>query len=83
MVAAQPDDGGVELMSMWVAADARRRGIGGQLIDAVIAWAGNMPVHLRVMDGNQAAVLAYESKGFVLRPGCADGEGCRTMTRRP
>ena len=83
MVAAQPDDGGVELMSMWVAADARRRGIGGQLIDAVIAWAGNMPVHLRVMDGNQAAVLAYESKGFVLRPGFVDGEGCRTMTRRP
>jgi hypothetical protein len=32
------------------------------------------------MDGNQAAITAYERHGFVLQPG-VDGEGCRKMLR--
>lgn len=81
MVGAQPDDAGVELISMWVAPEARRRGLGGQLIDAVIDWAGRRVLHLRVIDGNAAALTTYESRGFVLQSGCVDDEGCRTMTR--
>jgi len=81
MVAASPTDTGVELISMWVAAEARRQGIGGRLIDAVIGWSDGSPVRLRVIDGNLAALTAYESRGFVIQPGCADDEGCRTMTR--
>lgn len=81
MVGAQPAEAGVELISMWVAAEARCQGIGGRLIDAVIGWDGGRPLSLRVIDGNTAALTAYESRGFVLQPGCADNEGCRTMTR--
>lgn len=81
MVGAQPDDAGVELVSMWVAAEGRRQGLGGQLIDAVIDWAGRRALHLRVIDGNTAALTTYESQGFVLQSGCVDDEGCRTMTR--
>ncbi|MGZ5407328.1 MAG: N-acetyltransferase family protein [Aeromicrobium sp.] len=82
MVAASPTDAGVELISMWVAVEARRRGIGGRLIDAVISWAGDSELRLRVVDGNAAALAAYESRGFVLHTGC-DDEGCRTMTLPP
>lgn len=82
MVGAQPvEDGGVALISMWVAGEARGHGTGGRLIDAVIAWSGDRPLSLRVMDGNGAAVRAYESRGFVLESACADGEGCLSMTR--
>lgn len=81
MAAAQPGDDGVELISMWVAAEARRRGIGRELVDAVLAWADDRPVRLRVIDGNESAIRAYESRGFVLHPGGADAEGCRAMTR--
>lgn len=79
MVAVRPTDDGAELTSMWVAAEARRRGIGGRLVDVVIAWAGDRALSLRVIDGNSAALTAYASRGFVLQPGCADDEGCRVM----
>lgn len=81
MVGAQPTEAGVELISMWVAAEVRGQGIGGQLIDAVIDWADGRPLRLRVIDGNTAALSSYESRGFVLQPGRADDEGCRTMAR--
>lgn len=80
MVAANPSDNGVELISMWVAPEDRHRGIGGRLIAEVIEWAGSRPVSLRVMEGNEAAIAAYESRGFVLDPTGVDGQGCRTMT---
>lgn len=81
MVAARPSETGVELISMWVASEARQQGIGGRLVDRVIAWAVGRPVTLRVVDGNAAAQSVYESRGFVLQPGCADAEGCRWMAR--
>ncbi len=34
------------------------------------------------MDGNQAAITAYERQGFVLQDG-TDAEGCRRMLRTP
>lgn len=74
-------DGTNHLVSMWVAREARRQGIGAKLIDSVIAWNGNRPLSLRVIDGNAAAVHAYEDRGFVMLDGCADDEGCRTMVR--
>ncbi len=80
MVAADPSESGVELISMWVAPEDRHQGVGGRLIAEVIEWAGDRPLTLRVMDGNEAAIAAYESRGFVLEPSDADGEGCRGMT---
>ena len=79
MVAASPSGSGVDLISMWVAPEDRHRGIGGRLIAEVVEWAGSRPVSLRVMNGNEAAIAVYESRGFVLDPADADGEGCRAM----
>lgn len=71
-----------ELTSMWVAPEARRQGIGRALIERVVEWSGGRPLSLRVIDGNQAAVTAYERQGFVLQVG-TDAEGCRRMLRTP
>jgi GNAT superfamily N-acetyltransferase len=78
MVAGRVADDGAELISMWVAPEARRRSIGRRLIQAIVAWADGRPLKLRVMDGNAVAVSAYQQQGFVLADGC-DDEGCRPM----
>ncbi len=67
---------------MWVAPEARRRGIGQALIERIVEWSAGRPLSLRVMDGNQAAITAYERHGFVLQDG-VDAEGCRKMLREP
>jgi GNAT superfamily N-acetyltransferase len=57
----------VEMVSMWVAPDARRSGVGAALIDAVQAWAVEteaMSIWAGVMRGNDAARRLYSSKGF-------------------
>jgi GNAT superfamily N-acetyltransferase len=82
MVAGQLVDGAAELISMWVAPEARRNGIGRALIEQVVEWSAGKPLSLRVIDGNLAAVTAYEQQGFVLLPG-TDHEGCRRMLRTP
>jgi GNAT superfamily N-acetyltransferase len=80
MVAAKTGDVN-ELTSMWVAPESRRRGIGTALIESVIAWNGEQPLSLRVIDGNTAAISAYEHHGFAMLNCDADDEGCRTMVR--
>jgi ribosomal protein S18 acetylase RimI-like enzyme len=55
------------LLSMWVAPEARGRGVGSSLIDALLAWAepgAFERVVLDVADGNAAAVALYARKGF-------------------
>ncbi len=80
MVAGRLVDEAAELISMWVAPEARRQGTGQALIERVVAWANGRPLSLRVMDGNEAAITAYEQQGFVLQDG-TDAEGCRRMLR--
>lgn len=82
MVAGWAVDDATQLTSMWVAPEARRRGIGRELIARVVDWAADRPLSLRVMDGNQTAITAYERQGFVLQEG-TDAEGCRRMLRTP
>ena len=57
------------LFSMWVAPEARGRGVGEQLVDAVVDWAraagGFARVILAVADTNAHAIRLYERKGFV------------------
>ena len=70
MVRCQPDEtrtDSVTLISMWVAPDARRSGLGEALIDAAIEWARANGVNrllLYVVDDNAPAIALYARKGF-------------------
>jgi GNAT superfamily N-acetyltransferase len=58
-----------ELVGMWVAPSHRRRGIGGQLLDHVKAWAvsdGATTLTLGIREGNEQALAAYVSMGLRL-----------------
>ncbi len=64
-MAAADDE--VELISMWVAPDARGRGIGDALIEAVARWAaeqGVSRVALAVREHNAPAIALYRHNGF-------------------
>ena len=57
----------VRLISMWVAPDARRRGLGRRLVDEVINWTrsiGKVGIELHVTEGNEAAENLYREMGF-------------------
>jgi GNAT superfamily N-acetyltransferase len=67
-VGSRENVGDAFLISMWVEPVVRRRGVAGQLIDQVIAWAkasGFSRLMLDVADTNRAAIARYASKGFV------------------
>lgn len=63
----EPDDdlGCVHLVQMWTAPEARRRGVGRRLVEAVLGFADGRPVRLAVVRDNDAARQLYESMGFV------------------
>lgn len=58
-------DGTAELSTLWVTPDARGRGVGEALIDALLAWAGERTVRLEVVTTNTPAVDLYRRNGFV------------------
>lgn len=60
-------DDSVELISMWVAPGQRGSGLGGRLIEEVVAWARalGLPTCLTVRGDNGAAMRAYARAGFV------------------
>ena len=60
-----PQEHGLELVSMWVAPDARGSGGADALVQAVLDWAGDAAVTLYVVDGNDPARRLYERHGFV------------------
>lgn len=66
--APEDDETAAGLFSLWVAASARRSGVAGRLVDAVIDWAfqsGYPKLLLDVGDLNHAAISLYASRGFV------------------
>ncbi|MCU1491258.1 MAG: family N-acetyltransferase [Acidimicrobiaceae bacterium] len=84
-----PDShGDAELLSLWVAPDARGRGVGDALVEAVAGWAeaeGAMVLVLTVRATNAAAISLYRRHGFadagsVTRP---DGEPADLRMTRP
>ena len=61
------DDGGVELISMWVVPTARGRGVGEGLVREVERWArsvGARVLYLDVAEDNSAASGLYQRNGF-------------------
>ncbi len=69
MVSALPhaDQGTVELVSLWVAPEARGSGVGDALVGAVADWAargGARSLVLRVMEDNHAAQRLYRRHGL-------------------
>lgn len=57
----------VELISMWVSPDARGRGVGDRLVEAIGAWSaeqGATTLRLSVMHDNPRAIALYERHGF-------------------
>ena len=74
----------VELISMWVAPSARRRGVGGALITAVLAWAIEqkaLHINVAVFEDNQSAIALYRRYGFV-DCGAIDPVGSRAPMER-
>jgi ribosomal protein S18 acetylase RimI-like enzyme len=60
-------DSVAELISMYVHPDARGKGVGDELVQAVERWArstGATALRLTVMDGNATASALYERTGF-------------------
>lgn len=58
-----------ELISMWVALEARHQGIGARLIESVAAWAaaaGASALVLDVVAANAPAIALYGHAGFQL-----------------
>jgi ribosomal protein S18 acetylase RimI-like enzyme len=59
---------GAELAGMYVAPEFRRRGLGGALVDAALAYARSLPgvrqLKLTVNASNLAARSLYQSRGF-------------------
>jgi len=61
------DAGIVNLFQMWVAPEARGRGVAAALVDEAVAWARSINarlVQLGVVVDNQAAIQLYLRKGF-------------------
>jgi ribosomal protein S18 acetylase RimI-like enzyme len=61
------DPSQVNLFQMWVAPEARGRGVAAALLEAAILWARAMNTHamqLGVVCGNEAALRLYERAGF-------------------
>jgi GNAT superfamily N-acetyltransferase len=62
-----PDDSRLALVGMFVEPDARGRGIGVALIEAVVAWArerGAAHLYLWVTSTNRPAIALYQRCGF-------------------
>ena len=60
---------GVAELGMSLAADARGRGLGGQLLDELLVSAGELGAHkaeLQVWPHNEPAIRLYLSRGFIV-----------------
>ncbi|MEU0008322.1 GNAT family N-acetyltransferase [Streptomyces sp. NPDC006314] len=85
----EPRDGAVDLISLWVAEEARGQGVGDHLVRAVVHWAvrrGAEVVRLAVTPGNVHAVALYRRHGFgdtgQLGDQMPDGQQERLLVKR-
>lgn len=77
----------IQILNVAVAPEARRRGVGRALVEAVLCEAGadRLDVSLEVAVGNDAALRLYEALGFTVAGARPDfygrGRHARTMRR--
>lgn len=66
LASGREDGDRIELVSMWVAPDARRHGVARRLIDAVVDWAARLgrTTYLMVRVDNASAISVYRALGF-------------------
>jgi GNAT superfamily N-acetyltransferase len=67
LATGRAENGRFDLFGMFVEPEARGRGVGAALVEAVIAWArarGAAWLHLGVTSTNHAAMALYERCGF-------------------
>ncbi|WP_223809088.1 GNAT family N-acetyltransferase [Nocardiopsis listeri] len=57
-----------DVQCVYVAPDERDRGLGGELIDAVLAWAGELGLERVTVHSSARAVSAYSRHGFAVSP---------------
>lgn len=77
--------GTAELISMWVAPFARRRGVADALVDGVVGWARTRDasrIELEVFADNAPAIALYVRHGFVDQGFVKDDGSARTKQRR-
>jgi ribosomal protein S18 acetylase RimI-like enzyme len=85
--ATSPVKDEVELISMWVAPEARGRGVGGTLVEAIVMWALKQSVArvaLDVRETNKDAINLYTRHDFVdigVSPNSEPGAPERRMLR--
>jgi len=78
----------VDVISMWIAPDARGVGCGDALVEAVVSWAsaaGASCVQLSVVETNERAKALYRRRGFIETGPSPESEPGRAevrMTRR-
>ena len=91
MVGAHLDGEGANLFGMWIDPAARGAGVGGKMLDALIAWLEARDpaaaISLSVNPTLAAAVRLYESRGFVPTGASkaidhTPGARCEVMVRR-
>ena len=75
-----------DLVSMWVAPEARRLGLGEKLVDRIRDWAqatGADALELWVVTGNQGAISLYERCGFEIKAEhrASPNDPCRNEVR--
>lgn len=87
-IAPRPD-GTVELISLWVSPEARGRGVGDALVEAVVQWANEhaaSSVLLGVRAANLPAIALYRRRGFVDPPPehtSLENSACEIWLTRP
>ncbi|MBO0657359.1 GNAT family N-acetyltransferase [Streptomyces triculaminicus] len=57
-----------DVQCVYVVPDERDRGLGGELIEAVLAWASDLGLERVTVHSSDRAVSAYSRRGFTVSP---------------
>ncbi|HWD04430.1 MAG TPA: GNAT family N-acetyltransferase [Amycolatopsis sp.] len=72
-----------DVQSVYVVPEARDRGLGGLLVDAILRLAAELGLERVTVHSSEQAVAAYERHGFALSPLLLQTEPHRAVTEPP